>query len=59
MNELHYQTISWKCVKDRQERVQTIVLNGSVGQCFTLHQALSTRFSYILESSVVFTTYVK
>ena len=35
VTQLHYRTINRKCVKYRHERVQTIVLNGSVGHYLT------------------------
>ena len=56
MIQLHYQTVNRKCAKYRQKRVQTIVLNGSVGQYLTLNQSDCARFSYTTKLPVVFNT---
>ena len=59
MIQLHYQTVNRKCAKYRQKRVQTIVLNGSVGQYLTLNQSDCARFSYTTKLPVVFNTNAK
>ena len=59
MTQLHYWTINRKCVSDRQESVQTIVLNGSVGQFLTCHQSYCARFSYTPKILVVYNTNAK
>ena len=46
VTQLHYGTMNRKCVSYRQEMVQTIVLNGSVGHFLTWHQSYCSRYSY-------------
>ena len=59
MTQLQYRKINRKCVQYRHERVQRIVLNGSVWHYLTWHQPYCSRYSYIPKIPVIFNTNAK